>query len=377
MKLVFKSGVLLLLLLGSTMSLRAETGMPPYKEFTKTIRKEFSITPNGTTSLYNKYGSIDVKTWAENRVKISVTIVVDASSESDAQEVFNRINIDFSNSDSYVKAETSIGSKKSNSWWSWGNTKSDYKIKYEVFLPATNQLDIRMEYGDVNAAKMSSTGKINVKYGNFRIGGFGANATVSLEYGNGIIEQADDISGTIRYSQFRCNQAKNLDVTSEYSTVTVAKGRDVISNSKYDNYDLGEVREFRNNGKYDNIKITSAENITVASQYTEVKAKRIANNVDLTLKYGGASIDQVAKGFNTVVLNGNYTDFKVMVEDGATYRLEASADYAGITYPQVVNVTFEKERGVSHEVSGYVGTQNARSVIKAKLDYGGLKVRQQ
>lgn len=85
------------------------------QEFTKTVKKEFPINATGTVDLSNKYGKVDVHTWERDRVKIDVTIVVDARSESTAQEVFNRIQIDFSNDDSFVKAETSIETNKS--WW--------------------------------------------------------------------------------------------------------------------------------------------------------------------------------------------------------------------------------------------------------------------
>ena len=98
------------------------------QEFTKTIKKEFSLNANGTVNLVNKYGKIDVKTWDKSRAKIEVTIVVKAGSESHAQVVFERIRIDFSNDDSFVKAETIIESNKS-SWFDWGSSdRTEFQI---------------------------------------------------------------------------------------------------------------------------------------------------------------------------------------------------------------------------------------------------------
>jgi len=382
MKLAFKLGAtaLLLVFISTFLPSLAESGSFFYREYSKSIKKEFGINADGLVSIYNKYGSIDVQTWNNNRVKISVTILVEANNEREAQDVFDRINIDFTNSNSFVKAQTQIGNAKRGSSW-WGNwsddDRKDYKVKYEVFVPATNQLDLKMEYGDITAASIENTAKVDVKYGNFQLAGIGDNADINLEYGNGVLEQADDVTGKIRYAQFRCNAAKDIDIDSEYSNITIEQAQDVICNSKYDNYELNNVREFRNVGKYDNLRIGNAENIVVNSQYTEVMANRIVNNATLDLEFGGASIDQIARGFSTVTVNCNYADIKLQVENGASYRMEASADYAGISYPRHLNVTYEKERGISHEVNGYVGTQNARSVIKARLDYGGLKVRQE
>ena len=92
--------------------------------------------------------------------------------------------------------------------------------------------------------------------------------------------------------------------------------------------------------------------------------------------YGGLRIENVSKGFAKINLVGKYSDFKIGIEDGASYTLDANANFAGIAYPEGLVVTYEQEKGTSHEVKGHAGTQNARSAIKASLSYGGLKVKQ-
>ncbi|MFK7932431.1 MAG: hypothetical protein AB8G22_02920 [Saprospiraceae bacterium] len=345
------------------------------KEFTKTIKKEFGITADGTTSIYNKYGQINLQTWDKSRVKIEVTILVNAGSESEAQEVFERIDVDFSNGNDYVKAETEIESQKSG-WWSWGDNKSDYNISYKVFLPATNNIDIINKYGNVNAEAIEGSATVAVKYGNFRLEGIGENATINLGYGNGTVVAARDVTSEISYGRILFKEAKELSLTSKYSKVTIDKANDIRSETKYDTYDIGEVRDFRNNGKYDSFNIEYADNIVVGSKYTEVYAQKVGNSLDFDLEYGGATVEKVAKGFADIRIVGSYADFKINVEDGASYRMEATANYAGIRYPEDMNVTYEKEKGTYHEVEGHKGTKGARSVIKARLDYGGLKVRQ-
>ena len=53
----------------------------PKQEFTRTINREFGTTVDGMTALYNKYGTVNVKTWQNNSVKIDITIVVNAGSQ--------------------------------------------------------------------------------------------------------------------------------------------------------------------------------------------------------------------------------------------------------------------------------------------------------
>ncbi len=371
MKSVFKiAGLLLVGVLWSGVPALAKG------EFTKTIKKEFDITKDGTTSIYNKYGKVDIKTWDKNRVKIDVRIVVRASSESSAQKVFDRIKIAFMNNPNYVKAETTIEPTK-NEWFTWGGNKSDFSIIYEVYMPPTNKLDLGTKYCDVYVAALQGEATANVSYGNFKMDGFSDNARITLAYGNGTVSRARNVFFDAKYGNLNVQDAGDIEINSKYTTVSLEKVADVRSNTKYDTYRIGQVKDFRNNGKYDNIEIRSAQTVVVSSQYTNVKVENLAKSLDLNLEYGGAVVGTLAKGFSDVSLLGKYTDFKVGVEKGAVFHLDASTRYAGISYPSDMTVTYEYEKSSSHEVKGHVGGQNAGGTIKARLDYGGLRVKQE
>lgn len=346
-------------------------------EFTKTIKKEFDTARDGTTSISNKFGKVDIKTWDKNRVKVDVRIIVKAGSESAAQKVFDRINIAFMNTGgNYVKAETNIESDKKE-WWDWSPTKSDFSIVYEVFMPPTNKLELYTKYCDVYVAALSGEAIINVNYGNFKMEGVTDKATIALAYGNGSVARAQNVNVDIKHSNIRFEEARDVDITSKYANVSFEKAGEVRSTSRYDTYRLGDIQDFRNTGKYDNIEIQEAKNVLISSQYTNVKLAKINRSVDLNLEYGGAVIGQLSKGFSDANLLGKYSDFKVSLEPGVVYQLDAAANSAGITYPSDLTVTYEREKSTSHEVKGHVGSQNTPSVIKARLSYGGLRVKQE
>ncbi|MGK0366817.1 MAG: hypothetical protein ACI85O_003893 [Saprospiraceae bacterium] len=345
------------------------------QEYTKSIKKDFGIFANGTVSLFNKYGKMDIKTWDKNRVKVDIRITVNSSSESDAQEVFDRITFDFSNGGDFVKAETQIASKNS-SWWSgWGDdNETDFNIDYEVYMPPTATLDLSNKYGDVYVAELARNANINVKYGNFRLDGVGENLNVTLGYGNGTVVKAARTEAKISYSKFRMQEGGDVNFDTKYSKIGIDKASDIRVNSSYDTYDIGRVRDYHSTGKYDNVSIGTAENITAVSKYTDFAVGSVKNSADFDLTYGGARIEKIANGFSEMRLSGRYADYKVRVEPGTSYQLDASANYAGIRYPSPLQVTYEKDQGTSHHVEGYVNTKGARSVIKANLSYGGLKV---
>ena len=346
------------------------------QEFSKVIRKEFDISPNGTTGISNKYGKVDIKTWNQNRVKIEVTITVKASSEANAQKVFDRINIAFSNSADYVKAVTNIEPRKKGLWdWS-DNENSDYAIDYDVFLPPTNNLDLEFRYGDAYVAELSGKVNADLKYANMKLEGIGSDSKISFAYGNCSIVKAEDISTDIGYAKLNINEAEDIQITSKYSKFSVERAAAVRSESKYDDYKLGDVREFSNAGKYDNIEINQADNVEVNGKYSQVNVGQVKNKLDLDLEYGGAS-SGLGREFREANLVGRYTDFRIDLAGGSAYRMDAAATYAGISYPRTLTVTYELEKNSSHEVKGYQGSQNAGAVINARLSYGGLKVREQ
>ena len=346
------------------------------KEFVKTINKEFDITADGKVGLSNRYGKIDLKTWNENKVKIDVKITVNASSEENAQEEFERINVNFSNGNDYVNAETTIESKKS-SWWSWGSwsSSSDFSIDYDVYMPKSNNLNLANKYGHSTVDEIDGKATISVKYGDITMEGVNNTLDFYIGYGNGTILKATDIEGEVSYGKLKMNHAENVEITSKYSKVYLDEAKEVRSTSKYDTYKLGVIQNFRNTGKYDNIYIESVNDIVVDSKYSDIEVEQLTNSADLDLHYGGASIEGIASGFTDIRLEGNYADFKIRTDSNVAYHLDASGNYSDVYCPEEMDVSRRIEKGNSVEVEGVIGSANARGKIKARLNYGHLKIR--
>lgn len=373
MKSVFKLTTLLLFV--SLMTCTASPEEASLREYTKTIKKEFDIAANGTTYLNNKYGEVVVKTWDRNRVKIGVNIVVDASSEEKANDVFDRISVQFSNAQDYVKAITEIESSQS-SWWSWGivSSKSDYQINYEVYLPASNNLDLELRYGDAYVAKIEGKVKLTLKYANFKVEGAGDDSIIDFAYGNGAIQHAHDLTTSLSYGKLDIETVRDITLTTKYSKVNIEKADDVRCETKYDTYRLLEVADFKNYGKYDNFSIRRARSLSLEGKYSSLEAEEVSQRVDLDMEYGSASFG-LSRQFEEVSIHGKYTNFKVSVPSGTAYRMDAMTTYADIHYPSNFEVLRDISKSSSQEVEGYSQKRDATAMIKARLSYGGLRVQ--
>lgn len=368
------SAVLLLFLLAG--GLPARVGAQPAsgkQEFTKTIKKEFPLTADGTVAVVNKYGKVDVKTWNQERVKYEVTILVKAGSESRAQEVFDRIDVDFTAAPAFVKAETTIESARG--FWSWTGNNTEFKINYEVFIPERANLEVSNKYGDVFIPRLGGRAELTIKYGNFRLEGISEDLEINLAYGSGTVLEAEDAHGEVAYSKLHIQKARDVSLTSKYSKITIEQVDELRTDSRYDAFTLGSVKTLTCDARYGNVEITSVENLTALSKYTDFFVEELLSRGDFDLQFGTVKIDNVSKHFTELDLVGKYTDFRIQLDRDAAFVLEASAQYAGIRYPAGLEVTYQQERSTSHEVRGYRGQQNAPAVIKASLSYGGLRIR--
>ncbi len=377
MKLIFKNTLLLFLLIGliAVDAQGTTVSNPDKSEFTKTIKKNFNMKADGDVTLVNKYGDINLKTWNRNEVNIEITITVNAKSESYANETFERIDINFSDGSDYVKAETNIESANKSSWWGGGNdSKSDFRIDYVVSMPDAASLNLNNKYGNSNIEAVGGDANIVVKYGDFNLASVGADTKINLGYGNAKIGKINGAEVEVKYSKIKLQEARQMTIDSKYSKIYVEKATKVKCSSKYDNYDFGELTELSNQGKYDHFEIEKIEKITAFSKYTDFEIDELSQEGTFELKYGGMKVENLKKGFDKILLDCEYTDCKIYMDDDVDFELDVVTNYASVSHPSGMDISYEKKKSSSHEVQGHRGSKNGGK-IKVRLSYGGIKVR--
>ena len=367
----------LLLVLGVVMPALANNGAPISKrEFTKKVERSFEIDADGKVGLSNRHGKVEVKTWDKNSVEIEITIIVDARSESAAEDVFDRINIDFDNGRDFVKAMTNIESK-SNSWWpsaSGSGNKSDFEINYLVHMPKTNDLQLYNKYGHSYVEDIGGSVIAEIKYGDLNMTRIGGDLDLDIGYGNAVVDKSAKSQIEIKYGSLRLKESGDVSIDSKYSNIFFSEVGDVDCISKYDTYTMGNVGVFKSEGKYDNFEFESAVAVEIDSRYTNIKIGTLQDVAILNLQYGGVRINEVATGFSRIDLSGKHTSFKVNLEEHTDYQIDLSATHGSVKYPSGVEVISEKRVSNGHEVRGFKGSENSKSVVKMRTSYGNCKV---
>ncbi|GAB4487246.1 MAG: hypothetical protein OHK0019_02030 [Saprospiraceae bacterium] len=367
---IFRNLLLCCFLAGSFIVANAKNG--PEQEFTKTINREFGTTADGMTALYNKYGTVNVKTWQNHSVKIDITIIVNAGSQREADKIFDRIKVNFANAAGYVKAETII--EQSSGGW-WPSSGNNFKINYEVYMPANNLLDLKNRYGNSYVAPLNGKLIAEIKYGDLRTETVNNDADLNLGYGKCYIARVNNVYGQVSYGEITIAEAREVQLDTKYSELKGERVQSLRLTSKYDDFDLGDVEDLRLQTKYANLRVRSARAAYVTAQYTDVRFTNVAETLDADLSYGSLKIENIGKSLTGVNVVGKYTDVQIYAERGATYRYELEGHYTGIKTPPGATHHTQNKSGNYEKLEGYVGDANAKGLVKAKLSYGGFVLK--
>lgn len=346
----------------------------PGKDFTKSIVKEFDIASDGIVGVDNKYGSVDVRPWEEARVKIEVTITVDARSQEKANDVFDRISVKFDNSMSAVRAETDIESVSVwKNFFNWGSS-DQFKIDYVVYTPATVELELTNRYGDIYVGDMQGRCTVDLKYGDMRLGTLSGNTNISLSYGDGVVKSVQDVSIDMSYSNLKLSTAGNIIMTGRYSDVEFGTVGDLESNTGYVDVKAEQVKRLTNTGKYDDFIIQDLLSLDVDTKYSSFSIGNLHDFADLESSYGSVEFKHVAAGFSAIDVATSYTDVTIDVDNAAQFVFDVTGKYCDVRHYEV-EVTKDIESGMSHTLKGYHGSQNATARVTASLTYGGFTLR--
>jgi hypothetical protein len=339
----------------------------PKLEFIKKINREFGTNATGMTALYNKYGQVNVKTWGNNSVKIDITVTVNTNNQKEADAMFDKIQVNFTNTTGYIKAETMIAQ---SNWW--GPKCDNFKIDYEVYMPVGNQLDLKNKYGNAFVADLNGKLMAEIKYGDLRAENLRADADLYLGYGKVFISKVQNLYGQISYGELKVNEAKDLQLDTRYSDMDIVRANAVRITSKYDDFDLGTVDDLRLQTKYADIKTQNVRVAYITAQYSDVKIGNLSEVLDAEQSYGSLRLDMLGRNAQSVNLNGKYTDFKVNLEKGTSCRFEIDCEHADTKVPSGANLKTDREDGSRKYLKGSIGDSNAKCQLQAKLQYGGF-----
>ena len=333
------------------------------QEVTKEFHKEFSAGANTTLEINNKYGDVIVRKWDKDQVVINVKVTVDMPDREKAEKFLNYIDVQFSEDNNTISAETIIDEKFS--FTGWGSSSKRFSIDYDVNMPAETALDLSNRYGNTDIDELHGLVNIDIKYGNLNAG--------KLTRGN--IKPLSELS--IAYGKGTIDEAGWMDVTLRYvGNMNINKSQALLLDSKYSKLFLGEASSMVGESKYDNLRIESINNLVLENGYTDTNIGLLTKKLNYTGSYGSFSIDRIPSGFESIDLDTRYMGVNLGIEESASYNLEATTRYGGLKYNES---NFKAQRRIvennSNEVAGTMGSQDSPEAnVRITSSYGSVKL---
>lgn len=297
----------------------------------------------------------------ENRIEIKVKITVKGDDLSSVERKLKDIDIQFEATSNLVEARTIIEKSKS-SWSWWGSNNTNYKINYSVRMPITNNADLHNKYGDIYLLdELEGKSNINCDYGKIQIDQLlNSNNNISLDYcGTSEINYMKSGNLNVDYSKLNIRKSNNLKVSADYSTIKIDQATDVTFNSDYGSISVEEI-----------------SNLTGNSDYASVKVGTLKKNLKINSDYGGIRVQNIAKGFDNITIDGNYASIKLGTNSNNNFNFNIDLSYASFGYPDNNVELYKSIKKTSKKYyEGTFGKGNSNSKITIKSNYGGVSLK--
>lgn len=336
----------------------------------KKINRDFNIQANGLLNIDNKYGDLDIAIGESNKIKFDITIKVTTGSQKKAQEMLDNITVNFSEGTNRVNAETIIQS--TSSWMSWFQTGTqEIEINYQVLVPKDVYLQLQNKYGSIFLQSTDRDAKIDLAYGDIRLGDINANLDLEMSYSEGSLSQIKQGQLNLSYSELEMENSQAMTVDMKYSELVMGSSGRLNLVSSYGNMKGGDVEDVSYSGKYDDIYFDRVKSITADCGYTGVEVGGLASTGSFDMRYGDLVISHIWPGFKQINISTSYTGVELGFQEGANFYIDAATNYCDINHENL-KISEYIERAASVTMKANRGTGGG--VVKIVMNYGELSI---
>lgn len=319
----------------------------------KYVEKSFDVDQETRLNISNKFGEIEINSWAKNKFEVKVEIIGRGRNEDRAQRILDDVKIDITTTSGEIIFETDIPNMKSNN-------NEGFEINYVVFMPESNPLEIENKFGDVSMGDRSNGLKLDVSYGSFKAGRLAGDVDIEVSFGSGSVTSLEEGDVVVKYSKLDIDQAGRLDLRQGFSTI-----------------EIGEIRDLDLESKYGKVEIEKAETIDADAQFTTFQIEELTGSLELDGSYlSNFRIDKLAKSFSTIEIDGKFGSYTIGLEDGLKANINAEFSFADLRYDSDLAVDFHYQVKESNRKTykGKIGGGHDTKEIRIDSGYGNLRL---
>ena len=315
----------------------------------KTVSKVYLVNPDAGVDISNKYGSIYVTTWNENKIGIDVVIKVRGRNEEAVNKRLAGINVELNPLKHLVSARTVIGS------FSGGRTSIE--INYTVRIPKNGSIRLNNHYGPIVVDKIRGKSDIECRYGSVTI--------AELHEESNLLDIRYCDKSTITY-------IRNGTIDAKYSKLQITKAGNLTYDSDYSDLKINEVGNLRYNSNYGDLNVATANSIEGNGNYMAFRFGSLHKNLSINTTYSSIRIGSIAADAGNLNISSDYTNIDIGYNPRYAFNFDFSLKYAEL---QAAGLQFEvrKDSGTSKYYKGFYKTDGANTMT-INNSYGNVKL---
>ncbi|MEP2023802.1 MAG: hypothetical protein ABJH98_03890 [Reichenbachiella sp.] len=321
-------------------------------EKSRKISKSYEVKSNVKLAIENSFGRVHVNTWDQNKITVDIEIIARMSNESRAQDLLDKIDIKIEESSSIISFETVLGRLKNRD-------REEFEINYKVNMPKKNDLKLRNSFGGNYIGDLMGESEINVSYGDFRIEKLLGLADIKISFSDGSIQLVKQGEIEIKYSDVEINELGVVKMEQGFSDVEIEKIGTIDLTSKYGDMEIGTV-----------------QGIKGYVGYSEFSIDRLEVELDIEASYSGNfTIDEVAKDFTKIIIDGKFGDYRISFEEGANFTFDTELSFSDFSYSGLpLDFEYKIREDFKGRYKGKMGSGKG-GYIRIDTSYGDIRFR--
>jgi hypothetical protein len=329
-------------------------GAKAHDEFTRVIKREFTVNPDAQLTINNRFGKVHCSNWEKNSVSFEVTITVTAADQDEAEKKFKRISIDFTDTPSAITAITSMQEMKNS-----GNSR--FAIDYMINLPATINLDVTNKFGDIYLNELQGKARIDLSYGNLDAKKLG-NSDNLLDF---------------KFSKARVNWIKGAVLTLKYSEMKLDYAGSLRLDSKFSDLDAEKIIVLNVVFEGGKLNMENSSAVDSRSKFSDIDIQRIEQSLNLDIQYGNCDVHEMPADFTSVNIRNKYGDVSIGLSEQARYSLEADLKFCDLDYPEdKAKFSFRSTTNTSSSYKGIIGGgETPASKVVVHSEFGNVNLK--
>ena len=318
----------------------------------KSIKKTYIVNSNAGIDVDNKYGSISVSTWDEDKIDIDISIKVTGPNENWVNERLNNIDVDITALKSMVTAVTKLGNSSLKS----KGSNNSFEINYVIKIPKNGTVKLMNKYGNITVLNLEGASDITCKYGKVTVGKLNnTNNRFTIEYcQNSSIDYIKNGIVEARYSGLKINDSGNLNLDTNYTDLIVSDGQNIKYDCNYGTLKFQKLNSFSGSGNY--LTISIAE---------------ISNSINVDANYSKINISTITSKANNVNITSGYTDVSLGYDTNYAFDFDINTKYGNIKNDNSLEVSVSESKSTSKRISGF-NKKKGQNRMSINSNYGNV-----